>query len=135
MRDHLATITAIYEAFGRGDIKAVLAELADDVAWEYWRTAAHEAGVPWLIARQGKAGASEFFQVISGWRFHEFQIADILTSERRAAVVVIVDEELTGGQRIRDEELHLWTFDEAGKITAFRHVADTAKHIAAAQHR
>lgn len=133
MRDHLTTVTALYEAFGRGDIPYLLEQLADDVAWEYWESSAHEAGVPWLISRHGKAGATEFFQVISGWKFHEFQVSDMLASEQRVAVIVVVDEELPGGQRIRDEELHLWTFNADGKIAAFRHIADTAKHIAAAQ--
>ena len=132
MSKHLGTVTAIYEAFGRGDIPAVLEQLSDDVAWEYWETAAAEAGVPWLASRSGKAGAAEFFQTIREWRFHEFQITDIMSSEWRVAVVVVVDEELPGGQRIRDEEIHLWTFGEDGKITAFRHVTDTAKHVAAA---
>jgi hypothetical protein len=36
------------------------------------------------------------------------------------------------GNRLRDEELHLWTFDDAGRVTALRHYVDTAKHIAAA---
>ena len=37
------------------------------------------------------------------------------------------------GERVRDEEIHLWTFDEAGKITGMRHYTDTAKHIKAAK--
>jgi hypothetical protein len=31
-----------------------------------------------------------------------------------------------------DEELHLWTFDEDGRVVRLRHYRDTAKHIAAA---
>lgn len=37
------------------------------------------------------------------------------------------------GTAYRDEVLHLWTFDEAGKVSRFRHYVDTAKHIAASQ--
>ena len=37
------------------------------------------------------------------------------------------------GYVIADEEIHLWTFDEAGLVSAFRHVVDTAKHIEAAR--
>ncbi len=32
---------------------------------------------------------------------------------------------------VRDEELHLWRFDDDHKIAALRHYVDTAKHIAA----
>ena len=38
-----------------------------------------------------------------------------------------------GGGRYRDEEIHLWTFDNAGKVVRLRHYTDTAKHIAAFQ--
>ena len=31
----------------------------------------------------------------------------------------------------RDEEVHLWTFNDAGKVTRLRHYTDTAKQIAA----
>jgi len=37
------------------------------------------------------------------------------------------------GRRVRDQEIHLWTFDDHGQVTRLRHYADTAKHIAALQ--
>jgi len=36
-----------------------------------------------------------------------------------------------GGGHYRDEEMHLWTFDDNGKVTRLRHYVDTAKHVAA----
>ena len=36
-----------------------------------------------------------------------------------------------GGGAYRDEEMHLWTFNDEGKVTRLRHYTDTAKHIAA----
>ena len=36
------------------------------------------------------------------------------------------------GRRLRDQEMHLWTFNENGKVTRLRHYTDTAKHIATA---
>ena len=65
MNDNLATISAIYEAFGKGDIPTILGHLADDVRWEEWAdNSVVKAGVPWLQARHGKPGALEFFQVM-----------------------------------------------------------------------
>ena len=67
MSDHRATVVAIYEAFGGGNIPAVLDRLSEDVRWEHWAAwTPHAAGVPWLKPRQGRAGAGEFFQVIGG---------------------------------------------------------------------
>jgi uncharacterized protein len=37
----------------------------------------------------------------------------------------------TGGHS-RDEEMHLWMFDSAGKVIRLRHHTDTAKHMRAA---
>jgi len=50
-----------------------------------------------------------------------------------AAELAVEFEVLASGRRHRDEELQLWTFDDAGKVTRLRHYLDTAKHIAAAQ--
>jgi hypothetical protein len=38
-----------------------------------------------------------------------------------------------GGGRFRDEELHLYTLDEDGKVARMRHYVDTAKHVAASR--
>lgn len=55
MSHALETIQSIYAAFGRGDIPAILAQLADDVAWEQWPDhRAQQAGVPWLQERRGQ---------------------------------------------------------------------------------
>jgi ketosteroid isomerase-like protein len=33
---NLETVQKVYEAFGRGDVPAILDELADDVRWDVW---------------------------------------------------------------------------------------------------
>jgi ketosteroid isomerase-like protein len=51
---NLATVHGIYEAFGRGDVAAILDVLADDVQWEAWENnSAVNAGVPWMVPRHG----------------------------------------------------------------------------------
>ncbi len=131
MSDHLVTIGAMYAAFGRGDIPFIIDQLADDVVWEYLETAASEAGVPWLMTRTGRVGALDFFGIIKGWTFHEFTVKDIMASEQRVAAIAVVEATLPNGYRFRDEEMHVWTFGADGKIVEFRHVTDTAKHVAA----
>ena len=127
------TVQKIYEAFGTGDIPTILDQLSDDVAWESWAdNAAQAAGVPWLEARKGKDGATEFFGVLQPMTFHEFSLLGVLEGGNQVAAELVIDIELPNGARVRDEEVHLWTFDNAGKVTRFRHYVDTAKHIAAA---
>ncbi len=131
MTDHMATIQSIYEAFGRGDIPAILDKLADDVRWEEWPdNHAQKAGVPWLHPRDGKEGTLEFFKVVGGFDFHEFQVRSLMAGGNQVAADVLVEATVPPGVRFRDEEIHLWTFDESGKVTRFRHYVDTAKHIA-----
>jgi uncharacterized protein len=59
-------------------------------------------------------------------------VGDRLASDTKVAVEVIIDASTASGGRFRDEELHLWTLDGAGKVVRMRHYIDTAKHIAAA---
>jgi ketosteroid isomerase-like protein len=135
MSNNVATVMTIYEAFGKGDIPAVISHLSDDVQWEQWiDNSAQKAGVPWLQARKGKDGALEFFKIVGGFNIKDFRVLSIMANENQVAAEIAIEAEIpaTGGH-FRDEELHLWTFDEQGKVIRMRHYADTAKHIAAAK--
>src|SRR5580704_5970393 len=57
--DNIKTIQGIYEAFGRGDVQAVLDCVSDDVDWA---AEASSAGAPWYGVRHGKAGVASFFE-------------------------------------------------------------------------
>ena len=134
MSTALQTVQQIYAAFARGDIPAIVELLDDNVQWETWAdSSAHAADVPWLRAGNGKAAALRFFEEIGRWKFEDFQVLGLMASETQVAAEAIVDAVLPGGQRLRDEEMHLWNVNPAGKVTRFRHYADTAKHIAAAR--
>lgn len=125
---------SIYAAFGRGDIPAILDCLADDVAWEHWESHwGQRGGVPWLTRRTGKAGAKAFFEVIAGLQFREFAVKGLMAGDRQVAAEIVVEIAEPGGGVLRDEEMHLWNFNEEGKVSRFRHYADTAKHIAASR--
>lgn len=135
MSNHLATTTAIYEAFGKGDIATILSHMAENVEWEQWtNNFAQAAGVPWLAPRQGKAGVLAFFQILGAMQIKDFQVLSMMAGGNQVAVefVIEVDVPSTGGH-YRDEEIHLWTFDESSKVSRLRHYTDTAKHIAAAK--
>lgn len=134
MSTALQTVQQIYAAFAQGDIAAILERLDDEVQWETWaQNSAQTADVPWLRAGTGKAAAIRFFEQIGRWKFENFQVLGLMASETQVAAEAIVDAVLPGGQRLRDEEMHLWNVNPAGKVTRFRHYADTAKHIAAAR--
>ncbi len=131
--DNTSTVQSIYAAFGRGDVPAILAHLHEDVAWEHWTgNSAQKAGVPWLAAKHGAADVVSFFELIGTFQFHDFRVLSVMAGGNQVAAEIAVDIELPGGARFRDEEMHLWTFDEQGKVTRFRHYLDTHKVIHAA---
>ena len=134
MTNHAATVAAIYEAFGRGDVESILAQLDEHVRWEEWEdNRAQNAGVPWLAPRRGRDGALEFFRVVGGMTLHDFRVLKMLAGEDSVAAEVIVEFTTPAGARLRDEEMHLWTLNDQGRVIRMRHYTDTAKHIAAAQ--
>lgn len=128
-------VSELYDAFGRGDLPAVLGMLADDVSWDAdWADnyAQRNGGLDHFRPRRGPAGAAEFFAVLATYTFNDFRVQAVIADGRYVVARVAIDVSLPGGGRVRDEELHLWTFDASGKIVALRHYIDTAKHLAAA---
>ena len=125
---NLATIKEIYEAFGRGDVPVILSKLADDVEWEKWDdNFAQQADVPYLRHRQGPQAVVGFFQEIAKIGIKQFRILSVMEGANQIAAEIELET-----ASFDDQEIHLWTFDDEGKVTRFRHYIDTAKHIAAA---
>lgn len=126
-----ATVAGIYAALARGDVPAILAALADDVRWEDWPdNTAQRAGVAHLAPRRGPAEVAGFFEVLGELTVHRLEVLDLIGDGRQVVAEVSASFGLPGGGRLDDEELHLWTFDDTGRVVRFRHYVDTAKHIA-----
>lgn len=129
---NLATVHAIYAAFGKGDVPAILACVAPDARWEAWAdNRAQAAGVPWLKAQTGPKGVAAFFAYVGKWKVNDFAVKNVMAAGANVAAEVEVDFDVTQtGGRIKDQEIHYWTFNDRGLITGLRHYNDTAKHIA-----
>jgi ketosteroid isomerase-like protein len=132
--DLITVVGEIYAAFGRGDIEAMLAPLADDISWDAnWADHfGQRQGLEMFRPRVGKAEVVGFFEMLSTLEVHDFQLLDLLASDHQVVAQIVIEVSYPNGGRFRDEELHLWTFGEDGTIIALRHYVDTAKHIAAA---
>ena len=131
---NVAVVQSIYEAFGRGDIPAILEKLSDNIDWEYaYRAAPHP--VPWLQPRAGKAGVAQFFQSLDALEFNQFTPKVLL--EGTDLVVALIDLQVkvkqTGRPIVEQDEAHIWHFDSAGKVVRFRQCADTYQHMRAYQ--
>ncbi len=134
MHTPLETVQTIYQAFGAGNIPAILETLAPDVQWEGWSdNSAQQAGTPHLKLRRGPDGAMAFFQGLGELDIHEFKVLDMIGGEHQVAAEIEIEFTVKAtGRRMRDEELHLWSFGPGGKVTRMRHYVDTAKHAWAA---
>ncbi len=129
---NLAVVGGIYEAFGRGDIDFILGQIADDCAWESWLdNHGQKAGIPPMQPRRGRAGVAEFFAYVATMQIQGFQVLDMLASERQVVVEVQISIGLADGGSITDEELHMYSLNDEGKINRMRHYVDTAKQIKA----
>jgi uncharacterized protein len=124
---NLAAVKAIYEAFNRGDIPYILDRVTDDVEWEKWKdNYAQKAGVPYLRSQTGRQGVSDFFAAVEDLGITNIEILSMMEGAGQVAVEVYLES-----AKVNDEEMHLFTFNDEGKITRFRHYLDTAKQIAA----
>src|SRR5688572_6348896 len=122
---NVGTVQGMYEAFGRGDIAAIMDVMADEVEWEQWDASntGQDAGVPWLARRSGKDDVAGVFQAVAdGLEFHSFQPINLMEGGNQVAATIDIDATAKAtGERFRDEEIHLWTFDDAGKLAGLRH--------------
>jgi len=132
---NIATVQGIYEAFGKGDVPAIQAVLADDVEWESWPdNSSVKAGVPWMVPRNGKDDVVHFFEAVAQMEVVDVQVLGMMEGGDKVAVEFVIEAKVpSSGKQFRDEEIHVWTFDDKGKVTRLRHYTDTAKQIAVFQ--
>jgi uncharacterized protein len=133
-RSNVPAVQGIYEAFGRGDIPAVLELLAAEVRWEHWDVpnSAQEAGHPLFLRRTGRDEVAGYFEALQGFEIHSYEPVSFLEGEEKVAVLVRLDMTVKKtGRRLQEEGIHLWTLGPDDQVTDFRHYFDTAKQISA----
>ena len=125
----IETVQRLYTAYGRGDVEAVLAELADDVDW-----AAEAAGdaVPWWGPHVGKHEVPRFFQEIgSNVDVTKFDVVSILSDDQNVIATVHWSYTVKAtGKTATMYMQHWWKFAD-GKISFFRGSEDTEQSAAA----
>jgi ketosteroid isomerase-like protein len=127
MSRNVETVKTAYACFGRGDVPGILALLAGDVEWEYeW------GGEPlkWFKPRRGPADVAGFFQSLADFDITRFEpFAFLEGGDTVAGLVRLVK---ATGRKVKDLEVHLFTFTADGKVKSFRHVIDTRQLALAA---
>ncbi|HVL56467.1 MAG TPA: nuclear transport factor 2 family protein [Burkholderiaceae bacterium] len=125
---NIETVRGIYAAFGRGDVAAILAPIADDVDWEFGYP--HNDDIPWLKSGKGKRQAASFFETLRGFEFHRFDVVAVAGAGEHVISLVALEAtwKPTGRRLIEPCEAHVWRFDPSGRVVAMRHAADTRQH-------
>jgi ketosteroid isomerase-like protein len=113
-----------YAAFGRGDIPALLALVADDVRWLGVYGA--ESHVPTAGERRGKAAVAEFFQqVAANVNFSRFEPKEfIATGDKVVALGHYTATSPIG--RSFDSDFAMVFGLRDGKVTYFQEFCDSA---------
>lgn len=125
----IEAVGRLYDAYGRGDVGGVLAELADDVDW-----AAEAAGtsVPWWGPFRGKSDVPRFFEAIaSNVAVSEFDVVSLTSNDTDVVAIVHWTFAVNAtGKTASMYMQHWWRFDD-GKVVFFRGSEDTAQSEAA----
>jgi len=126
---NIKTVVAAYEAFGRGDVAAILDAVTDDVDWA---AEAATPTAPWYGVRHGKDAVAEFFTDFgSAMEVEEFTPLTFAANETDVLTVVRcrTKSRRTGKSTAMDLH-HLFRFRD-GKIAYYRGTEDTAQVEAA----
>jgi ketosteroid isomerase-like protein len=118
-------VRGVYEAFGRGDVAAVLGAMADDIEW-------HEAeGMPYGgVYHGGEAVAQNVFGPITQDVVDFAVTAEefIASGDAGAAVVRYTGTGKATGKQLNLPVVHVWDVRN-GKLAQFRQFIDTAKFL------
>lgn len=126
--DNIITVTAVYEAFVRGDVAAVLEAVSERVNWAE-DTASTIA--PWYGVRRGKAGVAGFFEAFaSEMDVEEFTPLSFAANETDVLTVVRLRVRVRATGRAATMNLHHYFRFRDGKIVYYRGSEDTAQTIA-----
>lgn len=124
-------IQALYAAFGRGDVNAILEKLADNVDWNNDRV--HSSEIPWNGNFTGKARVPQFFAAVADHAdLPVFNPHTFIEGGDHVAVLLHIEGRIKkNGRPLNNDAVHVWRFDRDGKIASYRHYNDTAMELAA----
>ena len=123
MHDNAQILQGMYEAFGRGDIPAVIAGLDQNIAWNAPNVLPHS------IAVNDRDGVPAFFQnLASTWEDFSLEVEDICASGDRVCVIGHAGGKLDG-QQTNYRFVHAWTVRD-GVCVRFDEYVDPDELIA-----
>lgn len=121
---HITTVQAIYEAFGRGDVEAILERLTDDVDWA---SEAESEIAPWHGVRRGKDQVPSFFEALAATiDVTEFSPLTFASNPTDVLVVIRFGFTVRENGHSGSMDLHHWWRFRDDKICFYRGTEHTA---------
>jgi ketosteroid isomerase-like protein len=122
---NIAFVQSLYAAFGRGDIKAVIAGLAADVDWI---VNGRRKDYPTLGSWKGQEGVQKFFEgVAEHQEAVEFTPREFFAADDRVCVLGHYAWKIRKtGRSAASDWAHVFTVRN-GKVVKFREFTDTAQ--------
>jgi uncharacterized protein len=121
-QDNVALLRATYDAFGRGDVPAVLGSFADDITWHA------PAVLPQGGDAKGKEEVAQFFQrLVGAWEGLQLDLRDFVASGDRVCVIGQAEGRLDGTQTGYGF-VHCWTVRD-GLCVDFDEYVDPAPEL------
>jgi ketosteroid isomerase-like protein len=122
--ENVELLRGTYDAFGRGDVPAVMAAFADDISWSV------PEALPHGVQSRGKGEVGQFFQrLASTWEDFELEIDDYVASGERVCVIGRATGRLDGVQTGYGF-VHAWTVRD-GVCIALDEYVDPDPHVLA----
>jgi uncharacterized protein len=127
--DNIKTVVSVYEAFGRGDVGAILDAVTDDVDWATETTA---TTAPWWGVRHGKQEVAAFFQALAETSdVTEFEPLSFAGNDTDVMAVIRFNATARATGKSTPMHLHHYFKFRDGKIAYYRGTEDTAITAAA----
>lgn len=125
----LDVVGAIYGAFGRGDIPAILERLDPDVDWSLQVDAPGAELVPMFRNGRGHDAVLAYFAGVAAMEIHSFEPHAFHVDGDTVLVEIRMDfTHRETGKRGRFDEIHHWIVRD-GRVVRYRPFVDTATFI------
>ena len=122
---NIKTIAEVYQAFGRGDVAAIIDTVTDDVDWA---AEAASSAAPWYGVRHGKDAVAAFFSDFgSTMEVEEFIPVSFAANDTDVLTMVRFRARSRSTGKTAAMNLHHYFKFRDGKIAYYRGTEDTAQ--------
>ena len=120
----IETIQKIYEAFGTGDVPAILVSLTDEVDFG---SEVDSKVAPWHGLRRNKQDVADFFRAIAeNLEVTEFTLLSIASNDTDVMAVIRFGVEVPATGKSGAMDIHHWWRFDGDKVCFYRGTEDTA---------